>query len=72
MFFRVKILIVKWLLKMFKINDRVVGDGYPPFIIAEMSANHGGSIERAKKTIFEAKKAGAKAQLNYNPILQTQ
>jgi len=46
---------------MFKINDRVVGDGYPPFIIAEMSANHGGSIERAKKTIFEAKKAGASA-----------
>jgi len=31
------------------------------FIIAELSANHNGSIENAIKTIYEAKKAGANA-----------
>ncbi len=31
------------------------------FIIAELSANHGGDIEIAKQTIKEAKRAGANA-----------
>lgn len=43
----------------FKIKDRMVGDGYPAYIIAEMSANHAGSIERAKEIIRMAKKCGA-------------
>ena len=43
----------------FKIKDRMVGDGYPAYIIAEMSANHAGSIERAKEIIREAKRCGA-------------
>ena len=42
-----------------KIKDRMVGDGYPTYIIAEMSANHAGSIERAKDIIRAAKNAGA-------------
>ena len=29
------------------------------YIIAEMSANHAGSLERAKEIIYEAKEAGA-------------
>ena len=33
----------------------------PPFLIAEISANHNGSIERALKTIDEAKRCGADA-----------
>lgn len=32
-----------------------------PYVIAELSANHNGSIETALKLIFEAKKAGASA-----------
>ena len=31
----------------------------PVFIIAELSANHNGSIETAKETIRAAKRAGA-------------
>ncbi|AYH32758.1 pseudaminic acid synthase [Pectobacterium parmentieri] len=44
-----------------KINDRVIGENEPPFVIAEMSANHNGKIETAFKIIEEAKKAGADA-----------
>lgn len=42
-----------------KINGRTVGDGAPAYIIAEMSANHAGSIERALEMIRVAKEAGA-------------
>lgn len=43
----------------FRINNRVIGEGHPVYIIAEMSANHAGSIERAKEIICAAKEAGA-------------
>jgi N-acetylneuraminate synthase len=46
---------------IFKINNRLIGPDHPPFIIAEMSANHNGSLERAFKTIDEAKRCGADA-----------
>lgn len=47
--------------------NKLVIDGYeifagqPPYIIAELSANHNGDIERAKQLILQAKKAGANA-----------
>lgn len=44
-----------------QINNRKIGIGFAPYIIAEMSANHNGSIENAFKIIEEAKKAGADA-----------
>lgn len=40
-------------------NNRIIGEGQPVYIIAEMSANHAGSIERAKEIIRKAKEAGA-------------
>ena len=46
-------------MKTFKINNRIIGEGYPAYIIAEMSANHAGSIERAKEIIRAAKESGA-------------
>jgi pseudaminic acid synthase len=46
---------------VFKINDRIIGPDYPPYIIAELSANHNGSLDRALKTIDEAKRCGADA-----------
>ena len=42
-----------------QIKNRIIGDGHPTYIIAEMSANHAGSIERAKEIIRAAKDAGA-------------
>ena len=45
----------------FKIKDILVGDDSPCFIIAELSANHGGDIKIAIETIKAAKRAGADA-----------
>ena len=44
-----------------KIKDRQIGENHPPYIIAELSANHNGSLERALKTIKMAKSMGADA-----------
>ncbi|WP_343588621.1 pseudaminic acid synthase [Flavobacterium sp.] len=46
-------------MKAFSIEDRLVGGNYPSFIIAELSANHNGSIKNAIDTIRAAKRAGA-------------
>ncbi|WP_144639578.1 pseudaminic acid synthase [Bordetella genomosp. 13] len=43
------------------INGRDIGPQFPPFIIAELSANHNGKLETALRIIEEAKKAGAHA-----------
>ena len=42
-----------------EINGRIIGGGHPAYIIAEMSANHAGSLERALELIHVAKDAGA-------------
>lgn len=43
------------------INKRKIGPDFPPYIIAELSANHNGDINRAFKIMEEAKIAGADA-----------
>ena len=43
------------------INNRDIGINHPPYIIAEMSANHNGDINNAFKIIEVAKSAGADA-----------
>ena len=43
------------------IDHRSIGPNYPPYIIAELSANHNGSIEKALQTIDAAHQAGADA-----------
>ena len=44
-----------------KINDRLIGYGVSPYIIAEMSANHNGDINAAYSIIEAAKSSGADA-----------
>ena len=46
---------------MFTINGRNIGIEAPPYIIAELSANHNGSIENAKELIKKANECGASA-----------
>lgn len=45
----------------FQINNRPIGINQPPYIIAEMSANHNGDINNAFKIIDMAKACGADA-----------
>ena len=44
-----------------KIDNRNIGDDHPPYVIAEMSANHNGDINNAFKIIDMAKDSGADA-----------
>lgn len=44
-----------------QIAGRPIGLDYPPYVIAELSANHNGKIETALRIVEEAKKAGADA-----------
>lgn len=45
----------------FELDGQAVGDGCKPYVIAEVSANHNGSIDKAKAIISEAAKRGADA-----------
>ena len=46
---------------MIKIKNTCIGDGYKPFIVAEISANHSGSLKDALLLIKKAKECGADA-----------
>lgn len=47
--------------KRITIDGREIGDGCPPYVIAEMSANHNGDLNTGLRIIEEAKRAGADA-----------
>ena len=44
-----------------KIHDRLIGLKHPTYFIADIAANHNGSLEEAKELIVLAKKSGADA-----------
>src|SRR4051812_19869483 len=48
-------------MKQISIDNTLIGDGVPPYIVAELSGNHNGSIERAKEIITEVKRCGVNA-----------
>jgi N-acetylneuraminate synthase len=41
-----------------KIGSRMIGDGHPTYVTAEIGINHNGDLEIAKKMIFEAHRTG--------------
>ncbi len=43
------------------VGDRLIGPGHEPFVIAEMSGNHAGDLERALDIVRAAGEAGAHA-----------
>ena len=47
------------MLKPIQIGKNTISTDNSPFVIAEISANHNGSIKNAKKLIYTAKKNGA-------------
>ena len=42
----------------FKIGKRLIGNNYPPLIIAELGINHNGSLKKAKNLVDLAAKTG--------------
>ncbi len=44
-----------------KIGQRIVGPSHPTYFIADIAANHDGSLDRARMLIRLAKQAGADA-----------
>lgn len=42
-----------------QIGKRKIGQDYPPLVIAEIGINHNGSLDKAKRMILDAQKAGA-------------
>ena len=47
--------------KSIRIDNCLIGPEHPPYIVAEMSANHNGDIERAFRILDAVKAAGANA-----------
>jgi pseudaminic acid synthase len=43
------------------INGRKIGRGHPPYVVAELSANHNGDLQKALDMITAAKESGADA-----------
>jgi pseudaminic acid synthase len=48
-------------MKEIVINGRKIGISHPPYVIAELSANHNGVLQKALDTISQAKACGADA-----------
>jgi N-acetylneuraminate synthase len=44
-----------------RLGDRLIGDGYPAYVIAEVGINHNGDVEIAKSIVDAAVHAGADA-----------
>lgn len=45
--------------RVVRVGERLIGDGHPVYVIAEIGINHNGSVDLAKQLIAGAKEAGA-------------
>jgi N-acetylneuraminate synthase len=44
-----------------KIGERIIGDGHPTYVVAEIGINHNGDIDIAKSLMEAAKRYGVDA-----------
>jgi pseudaminic acid synthase len=51
----------EWTMSTFVLGGKPIGPGHPPYVIAELSGNHNGSIDRAREIISAAAANGADA-----------
>ena len=51
-------------MKKFKIGNSIIGENSKVYFIADIAANHDGSLSRAKKLIRLCAKAGANAAVS--------
>lgn len=53
-----------------KINDRLIGEDFPPLVIAEIGINHEGDLGIAKKMVDEAFKSGAEVIKHQTHVIE--
>ena len=56
--------------KQFKIGSRLIGDSYPPLVIAEIGINHEGSLDAAIEIADAAINAGAEVIKHQTHIIE--
>jgi N-acetylneuraminate synthase len=47
--------------RQIKLGSRVLGDGHPTYVVAEIGINHNGDLERALRLVDAAAHAGVDA-----------
>lgn len=54
----------------FAIGERMIGEDYPPLVIAEIGINHGGSLEVAREMVDAAYRAGAEVVKHQTHVVE--
>lgn len=57
-------------MKEMNFAGRLVGDGHPPLVIAEIGINHGGSLDTAKLMVDAAHRAGAEVVKHQTHVVE--
>ena len=53
------------------VDERIINDQNSPYISAELSANHGGNLDRAKKSIEAAARGASAVKIQTYPDTMT-
>lgn len=57
---------------VFKIGSKLIGDGYPPLVIAEIGINHSGSLITAKEMVDAAFRAGVEVVKHQTHVVENE